>query len=154
MNMTTTEKNTGTLLHLSALSQFIIPFGNFILPIVIWSSQKKDSKFIDNHGKQAINFQLSLLLYTILMILLFGVYLIYYAFNVMHLNNLHDVNAIDIKLENYDFQEYISLIIVGCVGVGLFIFSKISEFILIIIASVKASNGEKYKYPLTINFLK
>jgi len=36
----------------------------------------------------------------------------------------------------------------------LFIFLKIFEFILIIYAAVKASNGERYKYPLTIPFFK
>jgi uncharacterized Tic20 family protein len=30
----------------------------------------------------------------------------------------------------------------------------VAEFFLIIYASIKASNGEKYKYPLTIPFIK
>ena len=149
--MTTTEKNTGTLLHLSALSQFIIPFGNFILPIVIWSSQKKDSEFIDNHGKQAINFQLSLLLYNLVGFLAAGAFGLYYLFNVIKINNL---DQLDIEFENYESSKFLSLILIGCIAIGIFIFSKITEFILIIIASVKASNGEKYMYPLTINFLK
>ncbi len=149
--MTTTEKNTGTLLHLSALSQFIIPFGNFILPIVIWSSQKKESEFIDNHGKQVINFQLSLLLYYLVGFLVAGAFGLYYLFNVIKIKNLYEI---DIDVENYGGSQFWSLILIACIAVGVFIFSKISEFILIIIASVKASNGEKYNYPLTINFLK
>jgi uncharacterized protein len=149
--MTATEKNTGTLVHLSALSQFIIPFGNFILPIVIWSSQKKDSEFIDNHGKQAINFQLSLLLYNLVGFLAAGAFGLYYLFNVIKIKNL---DQLDIEFENYENSKFLSLILIGCIAIGIFIFSKITEFILIIIASVKASNGEKYNYPLTINFLK
>jgi uncharacterized protein len=149
--MTSTEKNTGTLVHLSALSQFIIPFGNFILPIVIWSSQKKESEFIDNHGKQAINFQLSLLLYNLVGFLAAGAFGLYYLFNVIKIKNL---DQLDIEFENYESSKFLSLILIGCIVIGIFIFSKITEFILIIIASVKASNGEKYKYPLTINFLK
>ncbi len=149
--MTPTEKNTGTLVHLSALSQFIIPFGNFILPIVIWSSQKKESEFIDYHGKQAINFQLSILLYNLIGFLFVCIFGLYYIFNVMNVKILEDI---DIQFENYASTEYLSLILIACIAIGLFVFSKITEFILIIIASVKASNGEKYNYPLTINFLK
>ena len=149
--MTSTEKNTGTLIHLSALSQFIIPFGNFILPIVIWSSQKKESEFIDNHGKQAINFQLSLLLFNLVGFLVAAAFGLYYLFNVIKIKNL---NQLDIEFENYESSKFLSLILIGCIAFGVYIFSKITEFILIIIASVKASNGEKYTYPLTINFLK
>ncbi len=149
--MTTTEKNTSTLLHLSALSQLLIPFGNFILPIVIWSSQKKDSEFIDYSGKQAINFQLSLLLYNLIGFLFAAILAVYYLFNVVKIKNF---DSIDVDFENYASSEYLSLILIAVIVFGLFIFSKITEFILIIIASVKASNGEKYKYPLTINFLK
>jgi uncharacterized protein len=151
MNMTATEKNTGTLVHLSALSQFIIPFGNFILPIVIWSSQKKESEFIDYNGKQAINFQLSLLLYNLVGFLAAGAFGLYYLFNVIKIKNL---DQLDIEFENYANPQFWSLILIACIAIGIYIFSKITEFILIIIASVKASNGEKYKYPLTINFLK
>jgi uncharacterized protein len=149
--MTATEKNTGTLVHLSALSQFIIPFGNFILPIVIWSSQKKDSEFIDYNGKQAINFQLSLFLYNIIGFIAAGIFGVYYLFNVIKIKNFDNI---DVEFDNFANTEYLSLILIACVAIGIFAFSKITEFILIIIASVKASNGEKYNYPLTINFLK
>lgn len=149
--MTTTEKNTAALIHLSALTQFIIPFGNFIFPIIIWNSKKNDSEFIDYSGKQTINFQLSLFLYNLIGLLVAVLFGIYYLFNVMNIKILEDI---DIELENHSASDYWPLILILCVAVGVFIFSKITEFILIIIAAVKASNGEKYKYPLTINFLK
>jgi uncharacterized Tic20 family protein len=62
---TTTEKNSATFTHLSALTQYFIPFGNFIFPILFWTSKKDESEFVDYSGKQILNFQLSLLLYTI-----------------------------------------------------------------------------------------
>ena len=37
----------------------------FILPIILWTMNKDKSDFVDTHGKQAINFQLSLLIYGI-----------------------------------------------------------------------------------------
>ena len=56
----TNNKNTATLIHLSALSQYIFPFGNFIFPILIWSAVKDKSEYLNEQGKQVINFQLSL----------------------------------------------------------------------------------------------
>ena len=53
---TTNNKNIATVLHLSALTQYIIPFGNYIFPIVIWSSKKDESEFVDFSGKQVLNF--------------------------------------------------------------------------------------------------
>jgi uncharacterized protein len=149
--MTTTEKNTSALLHLSSLTQFIIPFGNFIFPIIIWSSKKNESEFVDYNGKQVINFQLSLLLYNLIGFVIAGFFAIYYLFNVIKIKNIENI---DIEFNHYANSEYISLILIACIALGVFAFSKIAEFVLIIIASVKASNGEKHTYPLTINFLK
>jgi uncharacterized Tic20 family protein len=59
------RKKYATFTHLSALTQYFIPFGNFIFPILFWTSKKDESEFVDYSGKQILNFQLSLLLYTI-----------------------------------------------------------------------------------------
>src|SRR4051812_1878589 len=77
---TTNDKNIATVLHLSSLSQYIIPFGNYIFPIIIWSAKKNESEFVDYNGKQVLNFQLSILLYSVILgviaipILLFSVF--------------------------------------------------------------------------------
>jgi uncharacterized Tic20 family protein len=65
-NVNNHHKNLATFIHLSTFSRFIIPFGNFIGPIVLWAANKEKSEFIDKHGKQAINFQISILLYAII----------------------------------------------------------------------------------------
>ena len=62
---TTHQKNLAAAMHLSTFSKFFIPLGNFILPLILWMMNKDKSEFVDAHGKQAINFQLSLLLYAI-----------------------------------------------------------------------------------------
>ena len=66
----TNETNTATFTHLSTLTQYFIPFGNYIFPILIWTSKKEKSEFIDHHGKQVLNFQLSLLLYSLALLLI------------------------------------------------------------------------------------
>jgi len=57
------DKQWAMICHLGALGGFLFPFGNVIIPAVIWSMKKESSDLIDQHGKESINFQLSLLIY-------------------------------------------------------------------------------------------
>lgn len=145
---TTVNRNTATILQLSAFGQYFFPFGNFILPAIIWSLRKNDSKFVDYNGKQALNFQLSMLIYTFILGMIALCSFIYTL-----------VNAIDFNMDSEWVMESWSLgRITGAIAylfISLFIFAllKVFEFALIIYASVKNSRGENYKFPLTINFL-
>lgn len=149
---TKNEKTIAALTHLSSLSQYFIPFGSFIFPIIIWSSQKEKSEFIDHHGKQIINFQLSLLLYSLVFILIAIPAFSTVIFSSMNWNDL--LNNQEHFLNNINIADNISFITIGVISVLLFFILKLVEFFLIIIAAINASNGEKYKYPLTINFIK
>ncbi|AVR46765.1 DUF4870 domain-containing protein [Christiangramia fulva] len=63
------------LTHLSQLLDLVTGFGGFIVPLVIWLTQKDKVAGMDMHGKMILNFQISLFIYTILsipLILLFG----------------------------------------------------------------------------------
>lgn len=149
---TTTEKNTATFTHLSALTQYFIPFGNYIFPILIWSSKKDKSEFVDYHGKQVLNFQLSLLLYSLVLIMIaVPIFLITFLKNIPFEALINDH---DIVLRNFSFEGNIGMLTVGLVAVLIFGLLKIAEFFLIIYASIKTSNGEKYNYPITIPFIK
>jgi len=53
------------LCHLSALLGYIIPFGNFIGPLLVWQLKKNEYPSIDPHGKESLNFQISCLIYAI-----------------------------------------------------------------------------------------
>lgn len=149
--MTNNEKNTATILHLSALSQYLIPFGNYILPTIIWSAKKDDSEFVNQNGKNVLNFQLSIFLYS-MFFLLIGIPVLVYGL-------LQNPNFDAFVNGNHNFRtlqhEHLSgLLITIALLVFLFAILKITEFILIIIGAVKASNGESYNYPLTLKFIK
>ena len=146
------QKNIATFIHLSTFSRFIIPFGNFIGPIILWAANKDKSEFIDYNGKQVINFQLSLLLYSIVSILIAVPSFATVVFSNM--NWIELLNNHDFFWEKINMAENIGLITIGIVAVLLVVLLKIVEFFLIIIGAINASNGEKYNYPLTINFIK
>ena len=151
-SITTNQKNVATLIHLSTFSKYIIPLGNFIIPLLLWMAQKKESIFIDNHGRRALNFQISMLLYTVAILMFSIPFIIWQALQIAennngyydfghhfdHISNLGDVSALLVII----FAFVILL-------VGQFLF----EIIMIISAAVSASKGMPYKYPLTINFI-
>ena len=61
--------------HLSQLITLFTGFGSLILPLILWVTQKEKVYQMDAHGKNIINFQLSLIVYFIIctpLILLFG----------------------------------------------------------------------------------
>ena len=50
----------GMLCHLSAIAGFIVPFGNVLGPVVVWAIKKDDHAFVNDQGKESINFQLTM----------------------------------------------------------------------------------------------
>ncbi|PHS53858.1 MAG: hypothetical protein COB01_03830 [Lutibacter sp.] len=68
--ITQNDKNYSSITHLSGFAGWFFPFGNIIAPLVLWSAKKNESSYIDIHGKSAVNFQLSIILYCFLLALL------------------------------------------------------------------------------------
>jgi uncharacterized Tic20 family protein len=142
-------KNLATFIHLSTFSRFIIPFGNFIGPIVLWAANKNKSEFVDKHGKQAINFQISILLYAIIIGTISVPFFIFKLFDGMNVLDFRGFNNFHINVGEPSPLLYIG----GGLGV-LAVIAFIIELALIVKASISARDGKLYNYPLTINFLK
>ncbi len=53
------------LCHLSVLSGCVIPFGNIIGPLLVWQIKKAELPSVEEHGKAALNFQLTVLIFLI-----------------------------------------------------------------------------------------
>lgn len=61
--------------HLSQLVTLLTGFGSLLIPLILWLTQKDKVYQMDEHGKNIVNFQLSLIIYFIIcipLILLFG----------------------------------------------------------------------------------
>jgi uncharacterized Tic20 family protein len=65
-------RNWAMICHLAALSGYLIPFGNILGPLIIWVLKKDDDPFINDQGKEVLNFQL-----TMTMVFLFCAILIF-----------------------------------------------------------------------------
>lgn len=63
-----TDNQLLVITHLCQLLTFLTGFGGLIVPLVLWSTQKDKVYGMDEHGKQIINFQLSIIIYAILCI--------------------------------------------------------------------------------------
>ena len=100
--------------HASALLGVFLHFPGHVLgPLIVWLAKRDESPELDAHGKEAVNFQLSMLLYTIIS----GVF---------------------------------CLVLIGFVFLAIL---WVLNAVFVIIASIQASDGKFYRYPMTIRFI-
>ena len=103
-----------SLCHIVALSGLIGNGVGFVLgPLVVWLIKKDEYSFVEEQGKEAINFQITMIIAAV-------------------------VSGI------------LTIVVVGffllvAVGIAMIAFP--------IVAAVKTSKGEPYKYPFTIRFI-
>jgi len=69
-NATHEDRTWATFIHLSGLAGFtlfklapIIPVASIVVPLILWLIKRHDSAFLDDHGREALNFQISMALY-------------------------------------------------------------------------------------------
>ena len=109
-----TVRTWTTLCHASALLGVFVHFpGHVIPPLIVWLLKRDESPEIDAHGKEALNFQLSMLIYNIVA----GVF---------------------------------CLVLIGFLILPVL---WVLNALFVIIASIHASDGKLYRYPMTIRFI-
>ena len=113
-NVQSEDRTLPVLCHLLALAGFAgIPFANVLAPLFLWLWKREGNPAVDEHGKESLNFQISMTIYTI-------------------------VAAATL------------FILIGIVLVPLVL---VANLVLVILASLDASKGRLFRYPLTIRFL-
>lgn len=60
--ITQEEKTWGMLAHLSSFAGFVIPLGNVVGPLVVWLVKKDTMPFVDDQGKEALNFNITVVI--------------------------------------------------------------------------------------------
>ena len=108
------ERTWGMLCHLVAFSGFIIPLGNLLGPLILWLVKKDEMPFVDDQGKESLNFQLTMMI----------------AFIVS------------------------AILTIVLIGIVLLIILGIFDIVILIVATIKANEGVRYRYPYAIRFIK
>ncbi len=115
---TTTSSDVRTwcvLCHASALLGLFFHFlGHLLGPLIVWLAKRGDSPEIDAHGRESLNFQLSMLIYDAIAVVLCFV----------------------------------------LIGIPILVLLWVLNTIFVIIASIQASEGKLYRYPLAMRLLK
>jgi uncharacterized Tic20 family protein len=116
--------------HLSAVVAYLVgliiigPVIAFVGPLICWLVKRDSSPFVDHHGKEALNFQLNILLYGV--VLLTGSLVLFFVTCGLSL--------------------FVTIALLG--GLGVY------PLVMPIIAGLKANEGAYYRYPLTFRILK
>src|SRR5215470_10223994 len=102
------------LCHASALLGVFVHFpGHLLGPLIVWLAKREDSPEIDAHGKESLNFQISMLIYNVI-------------------------------------AAVFCLVLIGFFFLAVL---WVLNAVLVIIASIQASDGKFYRYPMTIRFI-
>ncbi|MCW8876766.1 MAG: DUF4870 domain-containing protein [Kangiellaceae bacterium] len=57
------EKSMAMFCHFAAFAGFVFPLlGSVLGPLIIWQMKRHESEYVDYHGKEALNFQLTMLI--------------------------------------------------------------------------------------------
>lgn len=115
--MTSDEKMWSIIAHLSALIHAFGGFFVFLCPLIIMLSYKDTSEVISEQAKEALNFQISLIIVQVFAFLLF-------------------ITIIGIPF-----------------AIAIWAIMGVCSWLFPIIAAIRLSNGERYRYPYTIRVL-
>ena len=112
---TENERTWGMLAHLSALAGLVMPLVGIVLgPLLVWLTRRDESEFVAAHAKEALNFNISVLLGALACMLLM-------------------------------------LVFIGfLLGTALFV----AWLVMMLIAAIKASEGQSYRYPFSLRLVK
>jgi hypothetical protein len=107
-------RNTAVAAHLSTFAGLVVPFGSVIGPLAVWLTQRDRDPFIDDTGREALNFGISIAVYGLVAL----------------------VGALML------------------VGIPLLMVGVMAWVVLASLAAVKASQGQAYRYPLTMRLVR
>ena len=107
-------RNSAVVAHLSTFAGLVVPFGSVIGPLAVWLTRRDRDPFIDQAGREALNFGITIAIY--------GSVLLVAALML--------------------------------VGIPFLIVGVVAWVVLASLAAVKASQGQAYRYPLTMRLVR
>jgi len=112
---TKSERDWAVVCHLAAFAGLVLPYVGIVLgPLVVWLLKREGMPFVDDQGREAMNFQLTMFIAGLVCIVLMWV----------------------------------------LIGFALLAALAIFDFVITIVAAVKASEGVAYRYPVNLRLIK
>jgi uncharacterized Tic20 family protein len=103
----------GMFAHLAGFGGIVVPaIGSILGPLIVWLLKKDQYPFVDDQGKEALNFQITMFIYGLVSALLWLI----------------------------------------CIGALITLALAIVDIVFIIIATIKANDGIRYRYPKGLIF--
>ncbi len=146
------DLNNAALIHFSALINYLIPIWGVIGPLILWGLKKDQSRFLDDQGRRAINFNLSFTLYSCILgttsILLFFNKIDNLTFNFLKPNQYY-YDSLTTTFSQFDFNLFHFIGITSIVAL-----TELIRVVFVCNAGIQIKKGNPIYYPLSINFLK
>jgi len=136
---TTEEQNWAMAAHLAALVTVAgLPFGHIIGPLVVYLTQRERSAFVAEHAKASLNFQINVAIAAVVLVvaMLIG----WISFIAM--------------FSEHEAAPPVWAVVMWTLTITAFCAGVVAVLVLIISATVAASRGRLYRYPLGIRFLR
>lgn len=141
------ERLWATLAHLGGImgAMIVSSVGSILGALIIWLIKRNDSKFVDEQGKEALNFQITICIINAIISIISAIRFGMWSFENFLFRrgtwNFNDFNDAAIFSGAYIF---------GSVATILWIINVIFS----IIAATKANKGIPYRYPLSLRLVK
>ena len=107
--------------HLGGLTGYLgNGLGSIIVPLIVWIIKKDEIPEVDRHGKEALNFNISIAIYGLVLGVL----------------------------------TFVTFGIAAFLTIPLMLALAIFHLVCVVLAAIKANNGEEYRYPLCLRLVK
>jgi uncharacterized Tic20 family protein/DNA-directed RNA polymerase subunit RPC12/RpoP len=128
---TEAERSSASLIHYSTLLNLIVSPVGFIVPLVVWMSKRKDSPFVDHHGKTWLNFHVSMLVLNLGLMFGFGL-----------------LATVGYFIAWWLMLIFIVIWVIAILGLSIYV------LIMYIVAGSKAKSGDWYEYRVLFKVMK
>lgn len=125
------ERSTASFIHLGTLINLVFPPIGLLVPIFLWISKRKESAFVDHHGKTWLNFQISMFVLNLGLMFLLGA-----------------LAGAGFFINWWIGMLFVVLLFLAAFGLSIYM------LIMNIVAGTKAKKGEWFEYKVLFRVMK
>ena len=128
------HRSAATVCHLLVLCGFVLPFGGLVGPLLLWLAKRREMPFLEDQGREVLNFSVSFFLWNLLAVLLCG--------------------GIAVGGGFFLPEERLLWLVPLLVFALWILFSWSFCLVMPVLGAAAAWEGRRFRYPLTLAFLR